>query len=307
MPKPWDNTMRALVRTSPQAFVSLVFPNARYIKERPEQLKNWQLEVDALLEVAVEDQKMLLHLEFQTYNDADMPERLLRYNVLAQGEYKMPVVSCVIYLLRDGPVQQPPLQWLAPTGTHIITFTYMCIEIGAFTRADILATGQTGLLPFIPLTLDGATRDSVQQMFATLESTANKELELVGFAMASLVLMRTNPEDWEWLKRRYKIMQDLLRETPIFQMIFAEGRTEGEAKGRIEGEAKGRTEGILAGRRKTLVHLVSKRFPRLQASAEQQVLHVDDPELLDNLIIDLSVAHDEQEAAGILQSLRNPE
>lgn len=299
MSKPWDNTMRALVRTSPQAFVNLIFPKAHYVKERPQQLKTWRLEVDALLEVEVEEERMLLHLEFQTYNDADMPERLLRYNVLAQGEYNMPVVSCVIYLLRDGLVHKPPLQWLAPTGTHIITFTYMCIEIGALTRADILATGQEGLLPFIPLTLDGATRDSVQQMLTTLESTENKELELVGFAMASLVLMRTNPEDWEWLKRRYNIMQDLLRETPIFQMIFAEGR--------IEGEVKGRIEGILAGRRKTLVHLVNKRFPRLQANAEQQVLHVDDPELLDNLIIDLSIARDEQEAAGILQSLRNPE
>ena len=109
-----------------------------WIRSYPEQFtlegdqksENRQLEVDALLDVVVEDKAMLLHLEFQTYNDSDMPERLLRYNVLARSEYKLPVLSCVIHLLRDGVIWSSPLHWAIPTGQEILQFAYVCIEIG---------------------------------------------------------------------------------------------------------------------------------------------------------------------------------
>jgi hypothetical protein len=58
--------------------------------------------VDALLEVSIDGQRMLLHIEFQTYNDDMMDEWLMRYNVLARMKYGLPVLSCVIYLLKDG-------------------------------------------------------------------------------------------------------------------------------------------------------------------------------------------------------------
>jgi hypothetical protein len=56
---------------------------------------------------------MLVHLEFQIYGDPGMAERLLRYNILARSEHKLPVLSCVIYLLDDGEVLSPPLIWMA--------------------------------------------------------------------------------------------------------------------------------------------------------------------------------------------------
>ncbi len=78
MAKPWDQAMRTLVRTSPQAFVDLILPDTRFLRKEAEKLKTWQLEVDALLHVVTHGQEMLVHFEFQTRNDPDMPERLLR-------------------------------------------------------------------------------------------------------------------------------------------------------------------------------------------------------------------------------------
>jgi len=34
-----------------------------------------------------------------------MAERLLRYNILARMQYKVPAVSCVIHLLDDTPMK----------------------------------------------------------------------------------------------------------------------------------------------------------------------------------------------------------
>lgn len=49
MTKSWDKSMRMLVQTDPQAFVDFAFPGAYYVQRCPEKLRNWQLEVDALL------------------------------------------------------------------------------------------------------------------------------------------------------------------------------------------------------------------------------------------------------------------
>lgn len=77
MAKPWDDSLKKLVHTDPQAFVTWLFPGGTFIGERPHELKHWTLEVDALLGVTVSEQEMLLHLEFQTYHDPAMAERLL--------------------------------------------------------------------------------------------------------------------------------------------------------------------------------------------------------------------------------------
>lgn len=94
--KPWDDSLRKLVRANPQAFLTWILGDAEFLGELPEKLKTWNLEVDALLRTSVRGRQMLLHIEFQTYNDVEMAERLLRYNVLTRSEYKLPVVSCVI-------------------------------------------------------------------------------------------------------------------------------------------------------------------------------------------------------------------
>jgi predicted transposase YdaD len=130
MAKPWDDSLKKLVHADPQAFVSWFVPGASFIGARPHELKNWTLEVDALLEVKVDGEDMLLHLEFQTYSDPDMAERLLRYNVLARSEHKLPVLSCVIHLLAEGEVLPSPLIWMVPNGREVLQFHYQSIELG---------------------------------------------------------------------------------------------------------------------------------------------------------------------------------
>jgi predicted transposase YdaD len=93
MAKPYDDGLKQLVRANPLAFVLWLIPRAQFVRDRPYELKNWKLEVDSLIEVIVDGVLMLLHIEFQTYHDATMAERLLRYNVLIRSEYNLPVLS----------------------------------------------------------------------------------------------------------------------------------------------------------------------------------------------------------------------
>jgi predicted transposase YdaD len=284
-----------MVHFDPQTFVDFVLPGAQYVHQQPEKLKNWQLEVDALLDVVIGGEEILVHIEFQTYNDSNMAERLLQYNVLARSEYKKPVRSYVIWLLKDGPVCQSPLCWMAPGyqgQEEMVRFSYGSIEIGKLTPDFIFKIGQPGLLPFIPLTDGGATKEQVERMFAELASVNDRNLELVGFTLASLAFIRKNRKlDWKWLQKRFKNMHDILRESPIYQLILEEGRQE-ERK-------KGDTKEVKA-MRQSVSDVVKARFPDLAKVTKQRVAKIKDPKLLRNLLVEMAKAESSEQARQLL-------
>ena len=293
----WDSTLKQLIHINPAAFVQWLVPGAAFVQERVQELQSEKREMDALLEIVVNEQSMLLHIEFQTRNDASMGERLLLYNILARNAHKLPVFSCVLYLLKDGNVSQSPLRLTIPSGQTIIEFYYQSIEIGKLTSEDILNIGNPTLIPLLPLTKGGETRSEIAGMFERLRKHPRGELsnaqiadlELIAYTLASLVLTNNkNPLDLEWLIGRFREMHDILRETPIYQEILLEGRKEGIEKG-IE-------RGRLESKRDTVLILVKTGFPALTSLAKEQVSQIVSASLLDDIITKIFLAQTEQEA-----------
>ena len=299
MAKPWDDSLKKLVQADPQAFVSWFVPDASFTGARPHELKHWTLEVDALLGVRVSGQDMLLHLEFQTHNDPAMAERLLRYNVLARSEHRLPVLSCVIYLLGSGEASTSPLSWMLPTEQEVLRFHYQHIELKALLPEEVVRTGLTGLLPLLPLTKNGARREIVETMFSRLLAAKKIELVPIGYTLASLAFSRENPVDQDWLFRRFHEMHDILRETPIYQEILKEGREEGLEQGLQRGQ--------LEALRQAIVEVVVERFPKLVRLTKKQVVLIEDPELLRHVLVKVSVAQSAEEARGHLLAVDEAE
>ncbi len=221
-----------------------------------------------------------------TYNDPDMAERLLRYNVLARSEHKLPVLSCVIYLLRTGETSLSPLSWRLPNGQEVLEFHYQSLELGALTPEELLRTGQAGLLPLLPLTNGGARREIVETMFSELLSAGKIELVPIGYTLASLAFSQGNRADQDWLLRRFHEMHDILRDTPIYQEILKEGREEG-----------------LEALRQAVTDIIAERFPKLARLAKKQVAVVEDPELLRHALVKVSLAQTPEEAKQHLLAL----
>ena len=299
MAKPWDDSLKKLVQADPQAFVSWFVPDASFTGARPHELKHWTLEVDALLGVRVSGQDMLLHLEFQTHNDPAMAERLLRYNVLARSEHRLPVLSCVIYLLGSGEASTSPLSWMLPTEQEVLRFHYQSIELKALLPEEVVRTGLTGLLPLLPLTKNGARREIVETMFSRLLAAKKIELVPIGYTLASLAFSRENPVDQDWLFRRFHEMHDILRETPIYQEILKEGRQEGLEQGLQRRQ--------LEALRQAIVEVVVERFPKLVRLTKKQVVLIEDPELLRHVLVKVSVAQSAEEARGHLLAVDEAE
>ncbi len=295
--KSWDSTLKRLIHVNPNEFVQWLIPNATYLSEQPSELESLQREVDVMLQVMVSGQRMLLHIEFQTYNDRDMAERLLLYNVLARNAHKLPVFSCVIYLLKDGVVPQSPFRITFSDGDLIHEFRFESIEIGQLTPDDILNIDSVTLLPLLPLTQGGASREVIDRMFTKLKEqreaeTQVTELETIGYTLASFVLQKKSIVDQEWLIRRFREMHDIMQDTPIFQEILREGMEKGMEKGIEVGIEQGRLEFA----RHILLTFTERRFPDLAPLAQEQGAKIQDVAVLDKLILAITSVQNELEA-----------
>ena len=291
MAKPYDESLKKLVHASPQAFAQWLMADAVFLKELPNELEEVKLLLDALLEVTIHDQHMLLHIEFQTRTDPLMAKRLLWYNVLIEKQYDLPILSFAIYLFSDGPVPQSPLMRTTPIGQKIHDFYFVNVEVGKLSPENILQHNDVGLLPLLPLTEGGLGREVIATMLDTLQNDDDTQgLAVIGYTLAELAMRRKHNPDINWLIRRFKNMHEILRESAIYQEIRQEGREEG------------REEGQLKASRELLLAIITARFPKLTRLAQTYIATVDNPMLLQNLIVQLVVTNTTKEARELIVS-----
>jgi predicted transposase YdaD len=285
MPKPYDDALKKLVMGSPQDLVLWVLPGAQFGKQLPYELSVENIYADGLLHVSLDAKEFLLHFEFQSSNDIYIGERLLEYNVLASRQYNyLPVYSCVVYLKNHGDVPKSPFIRELPTGEEVVRFHYRSIELGKLASEELVQTGLVGLLPLLPLTKDGARREVVEQMIAGLVSAEKTESLWIGYALASKVLK----DDLNWLRRRFAVLEDILRDTPVYQEVLAEGLEKGIKEGKLEAQ------------RQTLLDVVQERFPGIADLAKQQADAIADSEVLRHLIVKMSIVQTSKEAEQYL-------
>ena|SRR5436190_245360 len=149
---------------------------------------------------------------------------------------------------------------------------------------ELLAKGLKGLLPLVPLAHNGARRDVIEELILRLlpaHDTVEKELLTLLQLFASLAFDAKDIESQEWLKRRFRVLNDILRETPAYQWILQEGF--------LKGQMEERQKTLLA-MREVLVKMVQGRFPPLSALATKQVDRVEDVEKIQDLLIKISTA-----------------
>jgi hypothetical protein len=281
MAKPWDDTMKRLIRAYPQHFVSWILKGAIFKAALSIELKNWTRETDFLLEVIQNERQMLVHMEFQSREDEDLAQRLLEYNVLATREHGRPVLSCLIYMRKDSKIAESPLVWELPTGQKVLYFHFIVIKLWEITAEELIQTNLIGLLPLVPLTKDGGQYEVIDEVVTKLAS--EKEYNLLEYARRFASLAFKDSTDREWLNRRFAVYKDILEDSWVVQ------------EERLEGE--------LRGLHRAIVKVVQARFPEIVDLTKKQIEGVEDPESLQDLLVKISLAQNVEDATLALFAL----
>jgi hypothetical protein len=140
-----------------------------------------------------------------------------------------------------------------------------------------------GLFPLVPLMRGGARRKVVEEIIERLQpahDTISKELLALTGLFAGLAFSK--PGDKKWSERRFAMLKDILKDSPVYQNVKAGGREEE------------RDERIRSLQQK-LLDVFQERYPKLNKLAQKKLALIDDPEVLEQFFASMVLARNEND------------
>lgn len=289
--KPYDTAFKRLTEQDPEALLRLIgaLPAGAVVRILPREISAPALATDQPYEIIGENLHYIAHLEAQVRWKVDVPQRILEYDALFWINFHLPVRSFVLVLMPAGLPPDAPTQAVVNADGLTLIAQFTIVRLWELSAAAALALDRESLLPFIPLMQGGEAEleHIARQVGRVTDEAQQRELALHFVMLGSLRYNRENLLDL--IGRMTMIPQHILRETPYFQEIIAEGREEGREEGWEEAR-----ELIV----EMLLHAIATRFPQLDVRDE--IARIRNPERLKQIFFDLDHLTD---AASLQQHL----
>ncbi|MEC4802718.1 MAG: Rpn family recombination-promoting nuclease/putative transposase [Jaaginema sp. PMC 1079.18] len=212
----------------------------------PTELSLQPLRADAL--ILLQSEKVVLHIEFQTKPDPEMPFRMADYRLRVYRRFPQKTMrQVVVYLRQSASPLVYQTQFELPNTRHEFEV------IRLWEQPVDLFLDTPGLLPFAVLAQTSnpaAVLNTVVEQVETLESrTQQQDIAASVGVLSGLVL--------EKRLIRQLLRTELMEESVIYQDILQKG----EARGEIRGEARGKIEGKIEGKAEVARNLLKLGMP----------------------------------------------
>ena len=227
-----DNICKFLAENFSADFASWLLGEAIALtKIEPSELSVEPIRADSV--IFLESTEIILHLEFQTEPNKNIPFRMADYRLRLHRKFP------------DRQVHQVVI-YLSPSQSHLVyetTFTLRELNhtfnvIRLWEQPTEIFQQYQGLLPFATLSKTSDRAETLRQVAKQIENIADKQLQ--SSVAASTAIISGIALDREIIQRLLR--SDIMKESVIYQDILSEGMAEGKAKGMAEGKAKGKAE-----------------------------------------------------------------
>jgi predicted transposase/invertase (TIGR01784 family) len=253
-----------------------------------------QRATDQLLDIELSDRPpLLLHVEFQTRGDPDMPQRMTEYlamllKVLQSPEHEgKQFGAVVVYLDRETYSKDKGHLRLEGVLGFRLLVRYKVIKVWEEDAETFLATGSPALWTLAPLAKGNHRKNYVKSKELILGAPeevlshgAKSDFLFILGGLASLTI-----EDAEFLKSSYLEVRRMRRN---YFLDFA--REEGVAEGIEKGIEKGVEKGTLAEARRSVLCVLRRRFGNPGEDLLRDVERVEDLGRLEMLLEEAAVA-----------------
>ncbi len=232
-----DNICKFLAESFPTDFASWILGEAIALtKLEPSELSVEPIRADSVM--FLESSEIILHLEFQTEPNKNIPFRMADYRLRLYRKFpEKHIHQVVIYL---SPSQSPLV--------HETTFragkmNHEFNVIRLWEQPTAIFQQYQGLLPFATLSQTNNPEETLRQVAKQIENIADKQVQSnVAASTAIISGIALNKEIIQRLLR-----SEIMKESVIYQDILSEGLAEGKARGLAEGKARGLEEGKARG------------------------------------------------------------
>lgn len=293
--KPYDTAFKDLAEQSPELLLRLVgaLPPDATVTVLPREVSTPMLATDQPYEIVSPTEHFIAHLEEQTRWEADVPQRVARYQVILWANYQQPVRTYVLLLTRRGWPTEPLTPYTIQAGDLAVQSSLTVVKCWELSATDALAQGNPNLLPFIALMDGGQTElEQAARALGRMDDEARK-LQLAAHFVVNGGLRYNREYIFDLLGRLTMIPIQALRESSVYQFILEEGRE------------KGLEQGLEQGKRNTLKELLQRvaqnRFPGFAVGEDVERIH--DLNALEDLCVNLYTLPDEAALQAQLQAL----
>jgi predicted transposase/invertase (TIGR01784 family) len=193
----------------------------------PTELSNEPIRADSL--ILLQSDELVLHIEFQTDTDKDIPFRMLDYRIRGYRRFPDKKMRQIVIYLRK-------------TGSELVNENSFRLE-NTYHQFDVIRLWEQptdkfmivpGLLPFAVLSQTKDPTMVLTQVAQAVEAITNqqqqKNIAAASSILAGLVLKKD--------VIRKILRSEIMRESVIYQEILEEGEAKGKAEGKVEGKAE---------------------------------------------------------------------
>ena len=193
----------------------------------PTELSNEPIRADSL--ILLQSDELVLHIEFQTDPDKDIPFRVLDYRIRGYRRFPHKKMRQIVIYLRK-------------TESELVNENSFRLE-NTYHQFDVIRLWEQptdkfmtvpGLLPFAVLSQTKDPTMVLTQVAQAVEAITNqqqqKNIAAASSILAGLVLKKD--------VIRKILRSEIMRESVIYQEILEEGEAKGKAEGKVEGKAE---------------------------------------------------------------------
>ena len=317
-PQKYDTCLKDWVDLQPADILPVLLPGTIYERTLNVEISRSMMRADRVFKILYCGEEHVLHLEFETGTDRDLRSRLLVYNSVLYRDYKLPVISIVIYPFLVEQATSPLC--IMSSGEEIFTFKFRTLPLFTWEAEQFVQEHRACMYPLLPA-MNGVHAELISQVMQELtELYCEDQVSLAQqFSWMSILLERTSTvTDLEKsrIEERLSMFEQLWNESPRVQQMKKQFREEADQRvererQKLQKEAHQKIEQELLKlqqeqlrlqqeaeqerlkiRRSALVRFIHGRFPDLTDFAQQQVERIDQPAALDVLIQLVAAAPD---------------
>jgi predicted transposase/invertase (TIGR01784 family) len=228
----YDNTCKFLAENFPTDFASWLLGEAIVLtKMEPTELSSEPIRSDTV--ILLQAKHVILHIEFQTETDVNIPFRMVDYWVRLRRKHPdKKIHQTVIYLKRTN------LELASQTTYSSDQLTHIFNVIRLWEQPTETFQKYLGLLPLAVLTKTDDPTETLREVAKLIDNIEDRKIKSNLTASTGIISGLALSKDIIDLLLR----SDLMQESVIYQDILLKGEIKGKAEGKAEGKLEERTQ-----------------------------------------------------------------
>jgi len=225
----YDNICKYLASSFPEDISSwLIGYPVKLTELKPTELSLEPIRADSL--ILQQNEELILHSEFQTNPDDEIPFRMLDYRVRGYRKYPQKQMRQIVVYLR-----KTNSELVYQNSFNILNTNHNFEVIRLWEQPTEIFLENPGLLPFAVLSKTKNPQTILTHVGGLIDKIEDRRLQ--SNLSASTAILAGLVLNQNFISNILR--SDIMRESVVYQSIFHEGELKGELRGELRGELKG--------------------------------------------------------------------